>query len=112
MSHKPVTDRFLGPAWAAHIRPISIAFLLMGIALLLAPTALAQTDDLIDLTWYVVSGGGTISSISDGYVLSGTVGQLDATMRCNDNYTLLGGFWSEMDNLYQIYLPLVRHDGP
>lgn len=45
-----------------------------------------------ELSWYTIDGGGGQSS-GGPYVLTGTIGQPDATYSNGGNYELLGGFW-------------------
>jgi hypothetical protein len=80
---------------------------LVAITLLLAgSTALAQTGDDYDLTWWTVDGGrGTLAG--GGYALGSTVGQPDAAMWTGGEYTLAGGFWGGAAVEFRVYLPLV-----
>jgi len=69
--------------------------LIFLLTLLLAALSQAQT---YSIDWYKVSGGGGVSSGTNGgsvYSVSGTVGQHDAggPMR-GGNYSITGGFWS------------------
>ena len=77
----------------------------------LVSKAPAQTGDGYDLSWLTVDSGGGSSS-SDGYTLSGTIGQFDVGAALNGgDYTLVGGFWSGAISLppsiYFIYLPSI-----
>ncbi|CAG0929956.1 hypothetical protein TFLX_01499 [Thermoflexales bacterium] len=84
-----------------------IFFVLIGLLLVLASTALAQSGGGYDLTWNTIDGGGG-SSNGSGYALVGTSGQSDAgeTMT-GDGFTLIGGFWTSEDDQHRLYLPLV-----
>jgi hypothetical protein len=102
-----------------HLKTTERTAALVGIALLLvASTALAQTNGGYDLSWWTADGGGGTLSGSDGpYTLSGTVGQPDAGPALTDSgYKLVGGFWSGVGmpdgpGDHFIYLPLVLKDG-
>lgn len=88
--------------------------ILLALIILLLSTvslALAQgPDDILDW-WTVDSGGGTWASADGQYVLDGTVGQPDARVWRDGDYTLTGGFWnSGAPPGYEIYLPLVLGD--
>ncbi|MCH8150248.1 MAG: hypothetical protein IH987_20090 [Planctomycetes bacterium] len=46
------------------------------------------------LSWYTIDGGGAMRSTADGYELSGTIGQPDASgPMISGEYELTGGFW-------------------
>ena len=44
------------------------------------------------ISWHTIDGGGGTSS-GGQYVVTGTIGQHDATHSYSDDYELLGGFW-------------------
>jgi len=53
------------------------------------------------IDWYKISGGGGVSS-NGQYVVSGTIGQHDASQQMSGgNYSLTGGFWS----LFAVQMP-------
>lgn len=60
------------------------------IILLLLLVSAANADYNID--WHTVDGGGGQSS-GGQYVLTGTIGQPDASYSYGGDYELLGGFW-------------------
>ena len=66
--------------------------LALAALLLLASVALAQFGDGYDLSWWTVGGGGATFSTGGGYSLGGTVGQPDAGVLIDSDYTLVGGF--------------------
>ena len=66
--------------------PKSAIILLAG-CLLIAVPALGDYG----LSWSTIDGGGT--SNGGQYVLSGTIGQPDASVMSGGSYELLGGFW-------------------
>jgi hypothetical protein len=45
-----------------------------------------------EVVWHTIDGGGG-QSTGGQYVLTGTIGQPDATYSSGGNYELLGGFW-------------------
>jgi len=83
--------------------------LLLGL-LMVATTALAQEPDYA-LDWWTVDGGGGRWASADGqYALNGTIGQPDACVWSDGEYTLVGGFWGGAAAgpvEHDIYLPLV-----
>lgn len=63
------------------------------LALLLTGTALAQTSEPYDLSWWTLDGGGALSE-GGNYALSGAIGQPDAGGPLSgDAYEVTGGFW-------------------
>ena len=89
-----------------HMR-IGIALLVLVALLLLAGVALANGPAGYTLDWWTVDGGGgTWSDTSGQYELNGVIGQPDAGVWSNDDYTLTGGFWGGKVQ-YNTYLPLV-----
>ena len=91
-------------------RPLAMLLVLgVGLLLLLAPGARAQTGGDYDLSWSTVDCGGGMSS-GGVYSLAWTAGQPDAGAMQGGVYTLAGGFWSGgalAAPQYPIYLPLV-----
>ena len=95
-----------------------VIILLLAVSTTLAETgstsALPVTSALLrtgsasfDLSWFTVDGGGG-SSGGGPYTLSGTIGQPDAGVLSDGDYTLAGGFWGGGGAVqYCIYLPLV-----
>jgi|GEM_PF-6208539 len=51
-----------------------------------------QSGNDYDMPEHALSGGG-LSSVSSGYILTGTVGQLPRIMSSSDGSVLYGGFW-------------------
>ena len=68
--------------------------------------AAAPADYALDW-WTVDGGGGTWSDTGGQYELNGTVGQPDAHVWGDDDYTLTGGFWGGAEVQYRAYIPLV-----
>jgi len=57
----------------------------------------AALGQSFDLNWYTMDGGGAMWTIGGEYGLSGTIGQVDASLAMTDAsgaYSLTGGFWS------------------
>jgi hypothetical protein len=103
-----VTDR------SHYVRKLSW-LLVLGLALLGATVALAQSGGGYDLSWSTVDGGGGMLSAGGVYTLAGTAGQPDAGLLAGGSYTLGGGFWgggaASAGPGYTVYLPLVMR-GP
>jgi len=55
--------------------------------------AMTESASDYDLSWYTIDGGGVMFSTGGEYELSGTIGQPDAGVLANGEYTLQGGFW-------------------
>jgi hypothetical protein len=94
----------------AQVR-ILIPLSLLMMALMLMTFVTARADETgYTLDWWTVDGGGAVSLPgSDGYSLSGTIGQAEAQVWTDDNYTLNGGFWVSgvVTVGYNIYLPVL-----
>ena len=85
----------------------------VGLFLLLASVALAQSGEGYNLTWSTVDGGGWTFSTGGDYSLGGTAGQPDAgPAMTGTGYILAGGFWSGAGQPYRVYLPLVVRSYP
>jgi len=85
-------------------------YVLLPFCWLLSPISFAQT---YSIDWYKVAGGGG-SSIDGLYVVSGTVGQLDASAPISDgSYSITGGFWGIISLVQTPGLPdlTIRHSG-
>lgn len=86
--------------------------LLMALALLFTLTSLVSAaQNLLPLDWWTVDGGGGTSQGGD-YVLTGTIGQAEASHRMSGgDFRLAGGFWADsalaVDTGVAIYLPFV-----
>jgi hypothetical protein len=65
--------------------------LLLG-TLFVSDPSFGQTDGPYNLSWSTIDGGGGQSS-GGQYVLTGTIGQPDASYSEGGGYELLGGFW-------------------
>ena len=73
------------------------AFLISGVALIAAPTVLAQSGGTYDLHWNTAAAGGAGMSGAGGYTLIGTIGQPiagPAVPMTNGPSALVSGFWS------------------
>jgi len=82
--------------------------ILLTLAVFLLPLSLTLANGPdYTLDWWTVDGGGHTFSTGDGYTLGGTIGQPDADILSNGDYTLTGGFWGGGAVQYRIYLPLV-----
>ncbi len=81
--------------------------------LMMAATIQAAGPDEVLTGWTVDGGGGRWASANEQYVLNGTVGQPDAGVLGNGDYTLGGGFWGggEAAITHNIYLPLIIQQG-
>jgi hypothetical protein len=84
---------------------------ILGVLLLLAGVALAQSG-AYDVSWWTVDGGGATFSHGGGYALGCTAGQPDPGLLAGGGYALRGGFWvgRAAAVTHTIYLPAVlRH---
>jgi hypothetical protein len=75
--------------------------------------ALAQEPDYTLDWWTVDGGGGRWASAGEQCALYGTIGQPDARVWSDGEYTLVGGFWggAAADVVeHDIYLPLVMRN--
>jgi hypothetical protein len=92
-------------AQARILVPVSLL-----IVLLLTTFTVRANGPGYTLDWWTMDGGGATSSTgSNGYSLGGTIGQPDAQVWTDSNYTLSGGFWVSgvVTVGYNIYLPVV-----
>ncbi len=64
--------------------------ILLSIIVLLSLTVTGFSD--YKISWYSIDGGGGRSS-GGQYVLTGTIGQPDASYSSRGNFQVLGGFW-------------------
>jgi hypothetical protein len=96
---------------------IAALLLLGGGAAALFPGALSgmalarEPDQVYDLSWWTVDGGGGSSGAAGSYALDGTAGQPDpGPALSGGDYRLEGGFWGgglSGVSWYHIYLPLL-----
>ncbi|MBI5030039.1 MAG: hypothetical protein HZB51_05895 [Chloroflexi bacterium] len=85
---------------------VAIAMIVAALALGNVPTS-AKPADTYTIDWYTINGGGTMSTSGSPYTLSGTIGQSEAGAISGGNYKLSGGFWSVIDSLSKLFLPLI-----
>jgi hypothetical protein len=100
---------------AIQTRPtLRVTFLALAVAFLLGASGLALAQGPgYALDWWTVDGGGHTFSQGGGYTLGSTVGQPDAYVLSDGDYTLAGGFWGgAAAPKYRIYLPLVLRNYP
>ncbi len=69
--------------------------------------ALGPRADEYSLTWYVVGGGGYMTSGDGMYQLGATAGQPAVAALSNGDYSLQAGFWGDALNTLRLYLPLI-----
>jgi hypothetical protein len=85
--------------------------LLLVLAFLVALPALARSPSApkatFDLSWNTIEGGGAMNVSGGGYSLSGTMGQTDAGSLTGGSFSLVGGFWGGVQDLYNLSLPLI-----
>ena len=60
------------------------------LTMLLITTSIVYADYSID--WYTIDGGGGTST-GGSYILTGTIGQPDASDSQSESFIILGGFW-------------------
>ena len=65
---------------------------LLGVSLLMAVSAFAQSGGDYYLNWSTIDAGGSRSTGGD-YVVVGTIGQPDAGEMSGGDYEISGGFW-------------------
>jgi len=80
--------------------------LAVGLVLIVAGMALAQTGGGYDLSWSVVGSGGGPSEGAD-YTVDGTIGQSAAGELSGGAYRLAGGFWAGVAEWFRLHLPAV-----
>ena len=86
-------------------------FLTLAALLLLASTAgaqsaVAQSGEGYELSWYTVAGGGGRAEGGD-YTLDSTAGQPAAGKMEGGDFSVGGGFWPGAAAQYRIHLPLI-----
>jgi hypothetical protein len=92
-----------------RLKRILLIVLMLALPMLAATVRANGPNYTLDW-WTVDGGGGTWSDTGGQYVLNGTVGQPDAYVWGDGEYTLIGGFWGGGAVQYRIYLPLVVRD--
>lgn len=83
-----------------------LAFLVMTMALSSGQATMAAPTGGggLEIAWSTVDGGGAMLSTAGTYSLSGTIGQPDAGLVTTTHYSLAGGFWY---SLAQLFLPQI-----
>lgn len=82
--------------------------LALGLALALLVVAVASSDGVPGINWWVVAGGGGPASAPDGVTLNGTLGQPIIASAGSGAVTLEAGYWSGVAAYrHKIYLPIV-----
>ncbi|MCX8061203.1 MAG: hypothetical protein N3D16_01335 [Anaerolineales bacterium] len=114
MKHRK-TDEAL--AKIRNLRRDSRSLILLAALLLLASAGWTRSQvnnhGGYELVWWTVDGGGNTFNAAGGYVLGGTIGQVDAGQPlANGGYLLVGGFWGGATGFYRIYLPLALKGQP
>ena len=69
--------------------------------------ALAPRADEYSLTWYVVGGGGYMSSTDGSITLGATIGQPAVGATSGGAYSVQAGYWGGVTDDTSIYLPLI-----
>jgi hypothetical protein len=88
--------------------PLPVLLIVTFLSLVLAFPAMTQGPENYTLEWWTVDGGGGVGQdTTSPYILGGTIGQPDAGILGNGEYTLIGGFWVGGRVGHRIYLPLV-----
>jgi hypothetical protein len=95
-----------------HKRQAPFTFLL--VALLASVGIINAAPDALEIAWWTVDGGGGPLD-TNGYSLSGTVGQPDAgAVLAQDVFTLVGGYWygaGPEEEWHELFLPVVLSAG-
>jgi len=68
-------------------------------------TAASQVGSSFHLAWFTIDGGGGAST-GCPYAVSGTIGQPDAGKLTGGSYTLVGGFWSVIQDPAGLWLSI------
>lgn len=79
-----------------------------ALCLILSAAVMAQAQSY-SINWYSIDGGGGVSK-GGPYVLSGTIGQPDASISTGGSYSLQGGFWAGIVILGQEDMPTLYID--
>jgi hypothetical protein len=74
-------------------------------AVLIAPSARAQSTNY-SISWYTIAGGGGTST-GGNFALSGTIGQHATASMSGGTYSLTGGFWSILSAVQTPGAPLL-----
>ncbi len=100
------------------ILTLSFALVLVIVSLVLLATpsahAAAPRSPSYSIAWYTMDGGGgTSTSGSGGYSVSGTIGPPSAGSQSGGGYSLEGGFWNTalgdvVTDLLNLFLPFIR----
>ena len=85
---------------------VAVLLVMLLCCLALVSITLAQESPNYKLTWNVIGGGGGMSQ-SDGYKLSGSIGQGLAGAAAGNQYQVGTGFWYGVSMRYLVYLPVV-----
>jgi hypothetical protein len=88
-----------------------ILLLLVSTVLVSLVTLVSAAPTAFSLPWWTLDGGGGTSQGGD-FVVSGTIGQSEASHRMSGGgFSLVGGFWGDAAQVVAaggaIYLPLV-----
>ncbi len=71
------------------------------------PPAAARAASYEIARYTIDGGGGTSTSASPAYTLTGTIAQPDAGILAHAPYSLAGGFWLQLELFgHPVYLPL------
>lgn len=74
-------------------------------------TAVAAGNGRFAIPWWTVDGGGgTSTSASNRFAVSGTIGQPDTGYAESSTFALSGGFWPGVPLGTTLYLPTIRRD--
>ena len=88
--------------------PFPILLIVVFLTLVPVFPAMTQGPEDYTLKWWTVDGGGVVGQdTTSPYILGGTIGQSDAGILGDGEYTLVGGFWDGSRMGHWIYLPLV-----
>gem|GEM_PF-1750242 len=70
-----------------------IGVVLVSVGALCCPES-ARADDDFSINWYTIDGGGAMLAAAGDFELSGTIGQLDASVSmAGGDFEITGGFW-------------------
>lgn len=96
-------------AWLAFILMTVLAggWLFLSLASSPATAEPLPSSPSFSITWDTVANGGATMS-SESFILLSTTGQPIAGEMSNSNYSLASGYWTGIDFIRELFLPLIQ----